>query len=201
MTRRLVLAPLLLAGAVLAGCASGPIAPSAYVVLLENADGSTGKVSYAGPQGTAQLEQPREAVALQGPATTFLLDPAQLQRDAGAALNAQPLPPRSFLLYFDVGTAQMTAVSRALLPEILQEVRARTAPDLSIIGHTDTVGRAELNESLSLRRAQQVGEMLKDARAAAVAVQITSHGESNLLVATPDETDEPRNRRVEVTVR
>ena len=32
-------------------------------------------------------------------------------------------------------------------------------------------------------------------------LQVTSHGEKNLLVSTPDETEEPRNRRVEVTVR
>jgi len=32
-------------------------------------------------------------------------------------------------------------------------------------------------------------------------VDATSHGEADLLVATPDETFEPRNRRVEISVR
>jgi outer membrane protein OmpA-like peptidoglycan-associated protein len=32
-------------------------------------------------------------------------------------------------------------------------------------------------------------------------IQVTSHGEENPLVPTEDEVAEPRNRRVEVTVR
>jgi len=33
------------------------------------------------------------------------------------------------------------------------------------------------------------------------AVVVESHGKRNLLVPTPDETPEPRNRRVEITIR
>jgi outer membrane protein OmpA-like peptidoglycan-associated protein len=32
-------------------------------------------------------------------------------------------------------------------------------------------------------------------------VEVTSHGEADLLVPTADETFEPRNRRVEISVR
>ena len=32
-------------------------------------------------------------------------------------------------------------------------------------------------------------------------IEVRSHGETELLVPTPDNTDEPRNRRVEVKVR
>ena len=35
----------------------------------------------------------------------------------------------------------------------------------------------------------------------ATSVEVTSHGEAVLLVRTPDETYEPRNRRVEITIR
>lgn len=193
----------LLAAALLAACATPPppAPPRAYVALLENADGSTGRVVYAGPAGAAELDQPREAVALDGPATTFTVSAEQLQRDAGAALAAQPCAPRVFVLYFDAGNAQMTPASQALLADILADVKGRAAPDMSIIGHTDTVGSAAQNAALSLRRAEQVGQMLQEAISAAQHVDITSHGETNLLVPTPDETAEPRNRRVEVTVR
>lgn len=191
-----------LVAALLAGCAAptaGP--PRAYLALLENADGSTGRVHYESTQGAATLERPRDAVALDGPPNVFQVSAAQLQRDAGAAMAAQPMPPRVFLLYFDAGTAQMSRASQALLPEILTEVQRRPVAELSIVGHTDTVGSAAQNAALALRRAEQVGQMLQDAAAAARQVEIDSHGEHNLLVPTPDETDEPRNRRVEVTVR
>ncbi|WP_326534137.1 OmpA family protein [Pseudorhodoferax sp.] len=193
---------LLLAAAVLAACVAAPPAPPrAYVALLENADGSTGRVVYAGPGGTAELRRAREAVALDGPATTFELSEAQLQRDAGAAMAAQPVAPRVFVLYFEAGDANISAASQALLPAILAEVRSRPTAELSIVGHTDTVGSAAHNAQLSLQRAEQVGQLLQEAAAAAQHVEITSHGENNLLVPTPDETAEPRNRRVEVTVR
>ncbi|HVR50760.1 MAG TPA: OmpA family protein [Pseudorhodoferax sp.] len=201
--RRPPIAAALLLALLAAGCATPPppAPPRAYVALLANADGSTGRVVYSGPGGTAELTQAREAVALDGPATPFTLSAEQLQRDLGAAIAAQPQPPRVFVLYFNVGNAQITAASQALLPDILAEVRGRPAPELSIVGHTDTVGSAELNAALSLRRAEQVGQLLREAAAAAILVEITSHGEHNLLVPTPDETAEPRNRRVEVTVR
>lgn len=201
MPRRHGLALALLAGALLAGCATRPSAPSDYVVLLEEANGSVGHVVYTGAQGTAELNQPREAVALRGPAVPFMLDAEQLRRDAGDAIAAQPMAPRTFVLYFDAGTAQITKASEALLPQILQEVRKRPMPELAIVGHTDTMGSAALNATLALRRAEEVGQLLTEARAAAAAVDITSHGEQNLLVPTPDDTAEPRNRRVEVTVR
>jgi outer membrane protein OmpA-like peptidoglycan-associated protein len=32
-------------------------------------------------------------------------------------------------------------------------------------------------------------------------IEVASHGEGDLLVHTPDETPEPRNRRVDISVR
>ena len=202
----------LLAALLLAACAAPPApppppmpmppeAPRSYVALLANDDGSTGKVVYTGPQGQVELNQPRQAAALQGPATAFVVGEQQLQRDVGAAMSAQPRQPRVFIINFEAGTTRITAQSQALLPQVVQEVRSRPGADLSIIGHTDTKGGAALNVTLSLRRAEQVAQLLKDATSAAAATEIGSHGEGNLLVPTPDDTNEPRNRRVEITVR
>jgi peptidoglycan-associated lipoprotein len=188
-----------------AGCATppppAPQAPRSYLVLLENDDGTTGRVVYTGAEGSQELSQAHQAVALKNSAQRYTIDPAQLHRDTDAALQAQPRAAKTFQLYFELGDTRINKASEALLAEVLAEVRSRPAPDLSVIGHTDTVGSAASNETLSLRRAEQVSQMLKAAAAAAIAVDITSHGERNLLVPTPDNTAEPRNRRVEVTVR
>ncbi len=198
---RLATAVACAAAALLAGCATPPAPPSTYVALLENVDGSVGRVVYDSPRGTTTLDQPRQAVALAGPGETFTVSAEQLQRDAGAAIAAQPRAPRIFLLYFEAGDAQINPASQALLPQILAEVKDRPVPELAIVGHTDTVGSAEQNATLSLRRAELVAQLLKDAASLSRQVEVTSHGEHNLLVPTPDETAEPRNRRVEVTVR
>jgi outer membrane protein OmpA-like peptidoglycan-associated protein len=63
------------------------------------------------------------------------------------------------------------------------------------------VGRAESNARLALDRAEAIRAELLRVGIDRALISVTSHGESNPLVATPDETDEPRNRRVEVTVR
>ena len=80
-------------------------------------------------------------------------------------------------------------------------VGRRPAVDISIIGHTDTVGAADQNRELALTRARAVAGLLTAGGLQALAISVESHGESNLLVKTPDETPEPRNRRVEITVR
>jgi outer membrane protein OmpA-like peptidoglycan-associated protein len=46
-----------------------------------------------------------------------------------------------------------------------------------------------------------VGALLLSAGLDAASLTIASHGEADLLVATGDDVPEPRNRRVEITVR
>jgi outer membrane protein OmpA-like peptidoglycan-associated protein len=69
------------------------------------------------------------------------------------------------------------------------------------IGHTDTMGTPVKNVELGLRRANAVQALLVDAGLPATSVAVTSHGEGALLVRTADGVVEPRNRRVEITVR
>jgi outer membrane protein OmpA-like peptidoglycan-associated protein len=46
-----------------------------------------------------------------------------------------------------------------------------------------------------------VRNLLVEAGLAASAIEVTSHGEADLLVQTANDTPEPRNRRVEIAVR
>jgi outer membrane protein OmpA-like peptidoglycan-associated protein len=191
-----------------AGCAAPPEVkppplqpPKSYLVLLPNDDGSTGRVTYDGGQGAVELDQARQAVALKGSSERYTIGADQLARDTNAAVQAQPKAPRTFLVYFESGDTRVNRASESLLAQVVEEVRGRPAPDISVIGHTDTVGSETSNETLSLRRAEQVAQQVKGAVTGVVNVEITSHGERNLLVKTPDNTAEPRNRRVEITVR
>jgi len=74
-------------------------------------------------------------------------------------------------------------------------------PEVVVIGHTDTMGSAKANIALGMRRANSVRDILVNAGLAPSTVEVTTHGEADLLVKTPDNTPEPRNRRVEITVR
>ena len=90
---------------------------------------------------------------------------------------------------------------RALLPQILSTVKQRTIPEVLVVGHTDTMGTPRANIDLGLVRANTVRTMLVQVGLDASTIEVRSHGESDLLVKTPDETPEPRNRRVEISVR
>jgi len=63
------------------------------------------------------------------------------------------------------------------------------------------MGESDYNEQIALQRAQTVANIIRNAGIQVQDLTIESHGERNLLVPTPDNTPEPRNRRVEITVR
>jgi len=119
----------------------------------------------------------------------------------GEALAALPPAPRHFTLQFKFESDALTDESAALVPTILEAVRALQVPEVVIIGHTDTMGDRKSNLALGLRRATAVRGILVQAGLPAATVDVTSHGEADQLVKTRDNTPEPRNRRVEITVR
>lgn len=188
------------------GCASPPAVlpppPQSYVVLMPDADGTTGQLTVSSSQGEVVLNQPRYGVNLDGSAgAPYEVDEARIRKDFSEAQSARPALPVSFMLYYETGGTQLTAASQALIPQVIDAVRNRPAPDVSVIGHTDSVGASDVNEKLGLQRAQSVAELIQKAGLKAHDLTIASHGEQNPLVKTPDNTPEPRNRRVEITVR
>ena len=188
----------LLAALTLSACASPP---KSYVVLLESPDGTTGQVSVKGRQGEQLLSKARDAAPLDGSSAPAPVDEAKFKRDFGDAIAARPALPEQFLLYFESGGTKLTAHSASQLDRIIDSAGKRPAVDVSVIGHTDTAGRGALNETLALKRANAVADLLRQRGLKVLALTVESHGERNLLVQTPDNTPEPRNRRVEISIR
>jgi outer membrane protein OmpA-like peptidoglycan-associated protein len=85
--------------------------------------------------------------------------------------------------------------------EIYQEILDRDFSEIVISGHTDTSASNAYNEALSLRRSQKVRQDLIDYGVPAENIRISAEGEYRLLVSTPDDTVEVRNRRVEINAR
>ena len=187
-----------IASIVLTGCASRP---KSYVVLLESPDGTTGQVVVNGSKGGQVLDKARYSAPLDGAIPPSPVDETKFNKDFSEAIAARPALPDHFLLYFETGGTRLTVDSIAMLEKIIEVAGKRPAVDISIIGHTDTAGKAELNEALALKRANEVAAILKDKGLKVQALTVESHGERNLLVQTPDETPEPRNRRVEISIR
>jgi len=68
-------------------------------------------------------------------------------------------------------------------------------------GHTDTGGTIDENDRLSQERAKAIKEALIAKGLQAKFVRAVGRGERELLVSTPDNFPEPRNRRVEIIIR
>lgn len=129
------------------------------------------------------------------------LSPEQVQQEYGKTIEALPLRPATFVLYFVTGSDQLTQESKSKLEQVFAEIRKRPVPDVLLIGHTDTVGDIESNDILSRQRADKVREILVHAGINADRIQVAGRGERELLVPTGDNVEEPRNRGVEINVR
>ena len=184
-----------------------PVAPPppATIVLLPDPETHvTGRIRVSNEFGGVELSAPRSALtmtssAAPGPVVTLSED--DVNRLFGDALAALPPAPRQFVLQFKFESDTLTDESTALIPAILAAVKALPVPEVVIIGHTDTMGDRKSNLALGLRRATRVRNILVDAGLPAATVDVTSHGEADQLVKTRDNTPEPRNRRVGITVR
>jgi OOP family OmpA-OmpF porin len=183
-------------------CASKP---RAVVVLLpEQDDGTVGRATVGNTAGTVDLDEARDSTRVQRdrrPAAVTTMTDAEVQRLFGDALGALPPPPRRFVVNFRFQSDELTPESRALMPQILAVVRERSLATVVVTGHTDTMGAARVNHALGLKRADAVRNLLIKAGLEASRIEVTSLGETDPLVPTKDETPEPRNRRVDITVR
>ncbi len=112
-----------------------------------------------------------------------------------------PPPPRSYTLYFIEGTTDLTPESRPALDELRAEIARRPGVDVEVTGHTDTVGSAEDNDGLSLRRAEQIVGVLATVGIDRSLMTAVGRGERELRQPTGDNVESAINRRVEILVR
>ena len=104
-------------------------------------------------------------------------------------------------VHFEFGSAELTFEATRALDEL---GRALTSQALAgyrfrIEGHTDTVGTEDFNRNLSDQRASTVARYLEKKFAVGAArLETVGLGDGDLLVPTPPQTPEMRNRRVHV---
>ena len=186
-----------LAAALLAGCSRE------LVVLLPEDDGRVGALDVSSGSGSVTLDSAyagARAGSLQT-VTAVSVDEAGVRRDFAAALDAEPPPPVSYVVYFEEGTTTVVPASRPEFERMLADVRGRAVAEVQVTGHTDRVGTVADNDRLARQRAAMVRSVLVRQGLDPRSVLAVGRGERAPLVDTADEVREPRNRRVEITVR
>ena len=208
----------LLAGVVALGALAAPARAQSDFAAQSLID----RLKPSAGAGTRGLRIPGESPAPASPAAVWsspAAAPAARQPPAAApspAQNAASRPPAplaaprettadapsvSITVTFATGSAMLTPeAERALAPL----GRALASPELApyrfrIEGHTDSVGDAAVNQALSERRAAAVREHLARVYGVEPAKLVAvGFGSSQLLVPTPPQVGEARNRRVQV---
>ena len=175
----------------------------ARVILLPEPDGSVGKIIVSA-NGTEQLlEKAYAGVEVDAGRTASIQESASVvQERYGSVLGARPPRAVSYVVHFAKGSAtDLAPESIPVVEQMKAEMVARPVPEITVIGHTDRVGKVEANDALSLKRAETVRDILLRTGVKAEGMEVVGRGEREPLIPTADEVAEPRNRRVEISVR
>ncbi|MEP6898746.1 MAG: OmpA family protein [Rhodanobacter sp.] len=197
ISARLFTFVLLAIAGLLSGCVAGT-----RVTLLPDQSGHVGAVTVSDAQGQQRIDQAYNTVVVDpssAPGKPRMNDRLAFEKEHRALLDAQPTPPRSFVLNFLFDSMQLTQESRKTLPEVLQAVRQRSPTEVTVFGYADSSGTAAYNMALSAQRARAVARLLKQIDPS-LPMEVKYFGDKAPLVPTPPGVREPRNRRAEVFV-
>ena len=174
----------------------------ALFVVLPSEGGGAGAITVDDGKTVTILDQPYGAAESRAGSS----EPVEESRgNIGVifrrAIAVQPMLPRHFRLYFILGSDQLTPESAIAYRAVFDDIRQRPVYEVEVIGYTDTLGDRPFNQALSLSRAKAIrGALVRDGVDSG-AISIAGRGKLDLLVPTADHVAEPRNRRVEITVR
>jgi OOP family OmpA-OmpF porin len=116
---------------------------------------------------------------------------------APAAVASQ----RNFIVTFDLGKANLDVSDIEILEAAVATARSIGSTQISVTGHTDTVGPEFANQRLREQRSENVAFALKKiASQGGVVLNVSKSTSVQLAVTTADETPEESNRRVTITI-
>lgn len=189
---------ILLVGFMLA--APAPIKQTA--ILLPDPEGKSSGIVIKSMGQEAALTEPYQGIELTGGKIESKQFSAESVRQLFPdVMQALPEQPRSFTLRFEESGTDLTVESTAMFEDIRKEITRRPAPEITVIGHTDRAGPDADNLRLSLSRAEAVRSILVTGGVTAELIETIGRGELEPAVETADGVAEPRNRRVEISVR
>lgn len=123
----------------------------------------------------------------------------EIEEKFSTVLKMTPLKPLSYILYFETQT-NLTEESKKVFNDALQSIEERSPCVVDVVGHTDTLGSHAINVKVSLKRAQFIQKLI-EAKTDKATLVAKGYGEEDLLVATPDNTVEAKNRNVEIFIK
>ncbi|MEX0313653.1 MAG: OmpA family protein [Allomuricauda sp.] len=103
-------------------------------------------------------------------------------------------------ILFDTGKSSIKAESTSVMVDIIQILNEYPNAKFTVEGHTDSVGSAKLNQSLSEKRANSVRDFLIDKGIAAGRLTAIGYGEDKPIATNNTRAGRKQNRRVEINL-
>ncbi len=102
---------------------------------------------------------------------------------------------------FDVGSATLKPDALDTYGKIANVLKSYDKTVIHVVGHTDTSGSSEFNQSLSINRAASVSGYLAQSGVPQTRIREEGRGEREPAVRTADNVKEARNRRVDIVLK
>lgn len=178
--------------------------PKSTVVLLDSEE-SQNAVLVQTNKGKAQLNEVGAYVDLAdknaAPKEVKKMAKKEIKSRFAQALASEPPKPLSYIVYFKTGSTELTEASKLILKQAIIDIEKRSPCSVDVIGHTDTVGSAKINQKISLDRAKVIEKVIQDKKLKLTSLVAKGFGEEDLLVATLNNKPEPKNRNVEIFIK
>ncbi len=140
-----------------------------------------------------------EAIARRNPQ----MAPAAMPQFSTAAKVENVVSRRSWNITFDTGQATFTAGTKADLEKLTRDLLVAGNTMVEIHGHTDAVGGADSNQTLSEARAFSVKKYLEGQSSVSFPegrLRVFSHGQANPIASNATPEGRAKNRRVEIVI-
>jgi OmpA-OmpF porin, OOP family len=99
---------------------------------------------------------------------------------------------------FDFNSSDIRPEARPVLDQAAEILKANPGVDVKVEGHTDSVGTAEYNQALSVRRAESVYRYLVNRGVDPERFRVEGFGKSQPIASNETEAGRAQNRRVEL---
>ena len=175
------------------------VAQARYDCWMENQEETVtqDEINRCKREFLAALEQLEGAIPTAPPA-------AQAPAPTDNPLNVDPNAPMltenaMYLVFFDWDQSALGPGAQSVLDAVAAEVSKRSLNAVTIVGHADRSGPNDYNQKLGLRRANAVRDALVQRGVNASVINVSTRGEEERLVETPDNVREPANRRAQIS--
>jgi outer membrane protein OmpA-like peptidoglycan-associated protein len=155
----------------------------------------------AAQQTQAQLDQTKQLLAERDAEARLLRVQNELARIASTRSEQRGLiVTLSGGILFDTGKTSLKAGAKSTLTKIAKQLQTDPSLKIAVEGHTDNVGSAAKNQTLSEKRANAVRDYLVSSGIASDHITATGRGAEAPIVTNKTAAGRQQNRRVELVI-